>query len=75
MATTEFLKDLLSGRKRMVRMQELRPIDTVEKFEELSLQSLLNYGTMHQQNLFEYLPNNYEVTKLSRSYVINVGSH
>ena len=72
MASTAFLRDLLSGAKQMVRLQDLRAIDHVESYEELSLNNLLDYASNNLPRLFDFLPQPYVIGKLSRGYVVNV---
>ena len=72
MASTSFLRDLLSGEKKMVRLEELRAVDHVEAYEELSLSRLLDYAGANLPRLFEYLPQPFVIGKLSRGYVVNI---
>lgn len=72
MVCTDFLRDILSGRKRLLRLDQLRALQQVECYDELKLDNLLEYARQNINALFQYLPDNYVTTKVSRSYVINV---
>lgn len=75
MATLPFLKDILSGTKRMVNRNELRICQKLEKFDSLTIANLIGFGMERINNFADYLPDDYQNNKsISREYVSNVGS-
>jgi hypothetical protein len=72
MASIEFLKDILAGRKRLIKKNQIRYIQKLERFHELTVNNLVDYGMNNINNFGDYLPANHDEAVLSRSYLINV---
>ena len=71
--TIVFLRDILSGRKRMLRKNNVRQVVGAERYEELSIANLLAHVDMHQRDVLQYLPDNPAPNNIDRGYLMNVG--
>ena len=73
MMTLVFIKDILAGRRRLMRIENVQFVPKLEKYPELTVESLLNYARKNLQEFFEYLPAEHnDPAKLSREYCANV---
>lgn len=69
----DFLRAILSGQKSLLKLNEVRFLIGLEKFNELTLANLLERARTDVPRLFDYLPQDYIISRLSREYVLNVG--
>lgn len=72
MCNSQFLKELLAGTKKMVRTRDVRHVENAENYSELSISSLLDFAREHKPQLFEFMPNELDQTRISRRYLIDV---
>ena len=70
----DFLRAVLRGDKKLIKLNVVKFILGLEKYNELTLANLLETARAEVPNLFEYLPDDYVIAKLSREYVLNVSS-
>jgi len=73
MCNVDFLRDILSGRKRLLKMNQVRFVIGSERYADLTLANLLRYAETNLRELEEFIPNNVQPNKLCRDYVLNVG--
>ena len=70
-----WIKDILAGRKSLLPITDIQHVPRLEKFADLTVQSLLVYAEENLLQVFNYLPDDSNpITKISRSYLINVRS-
>ena len=74
MASMDFLRAVLRGDKKLIKLNVVKFILGLEKYNELTLANLLETARAEVPNLFDYLPDDYFIAKLSREYVLNVSS-
>lgn len=55
----------------MLRMAEVRFVNAAERYNELSVASLMEYAREHLPVLLDYLPN-IEPAKIDRKFLLNV---
>lgn len=72
MCTVDFLRDILSGRKLMKKLPQVRFVIGSERYSDLTLASLLRYAEENLRELENYIPSNVQPNKLCREYVLNV---
>ena len=66
-----FLKDFLVGKKRLLKIEQVRFLPRAFNFRELSLEKLIN-SLSNPNDALLYLPSNVPYHKLDRSYSLNV---
>lgn len=67
------LKDVLSGHRKLVKKAEMIPLIGFERFEELTLQRLIQYGRENIPDFMSYLPEEpFTMGQLDRVYIMNV---
>ena len=70
-----WIKDILAGRKSLLPITDIQHVPRLEKFADLTVQSLLVYAEENLLQVFNYLPDDSNpITKISRSYLIKVRS-
>lgn len=74
MCTVDFLREILSGRKRLLKLNAVRFVIGTERYQDLTLTSLLRYAEDNLRELEQFVPNNVQPNKLCREYVLNVKS-
>jgi hypothetical protein len=72
MASMDFLRDVLRGHKRLLKLNAVKFLLGLEKFHELTIANLLEVARAQVPQVFDYLPDNYIISRLSREYVMNV---
>lgn len=72
MASMDFLRAVLSGQKSLLKLNQVRFLIGLEKYNELTLANLLERARTAVPRLFDYLPQDYIISRLSREYVLNV---
>ena len=72
MASIAFLRQILSGQKRLLALDQVRVVGEVERYAELEIGSLLQYARDHLPECLEYLPDNLDNSKIDRVYLMTV---
>ena len=72
MATLPFLKDILSGRKKLIKLQNARIVVELERYSELTIERLMEYGEQNIINFNDYLPEDIQRPKICRQYLSTV---
>ena len=68
--TVWHLRDLATGKKTIVKSGRVRVLN-VPHFDGLSINDFLKFATAHEK-VFDALPEENEIPKLPRQYVINI---
>src|SRR3990167_6830736 len=63
---------ILSGRNRMIKSADMRIVEKAERFQELTIENVLDYCRENQPDIFEYLPTPVEPTRIHRGYLLSV---
>ena len=72
MACMDFVKDILKGRKKMIKLDSVKFVQVPEKYAELTINNLITVARAQLPQLFEYLPDNIVPAKIDREYFLNV---
>ena len=71
-AKKPFLRQLLSGQKRMLLLSEARFVTQAERYPELSVTSLLQHVHMELPQALEYLPDDPTPETICRKFLMNI---
>ena len=72
MARMGFLRGVLSGRKKLIKMTEVNFLPKVERFRSLTIEKMLAYCTDNIEGIFDYLPDDPSENTVDRTYLLNV---
>lgn len=72
MANLQFLRDVVRGHKKLIKLNLVKFLIGLEKYNELTLANLLETARAEVPSLFDYIPDDYVIPRLCREYVLNV---
>lgn len=72
MCSIDFLKDILAGKRKLVKLNQVRFVSGLERFTELTISSLMDFGLENVPNYEIYFPQDVPRSKLCREYVAHI---
>jgi hypothetical protein len=68
----DFIRQLLSGRKKMLKMSRVNFCPPIERYRKLSVKHLVEWSELNVPTLRDFLPDVTNFSSLDRTYVLNV---
>lgn len=72
MCSLDFVRQLLNGQKLMVKINDVRVVNKPERYQELTVTSLLDHCRQNIPEVLRYLPEDLDPARIDRGYLLNV---
>ena len=72
MAKMNFLRKVLNGKKKLLKVNKMILLPKIERFKSLSVENMLEYCCNNLDEIFNYLPDDPQFGVLDRGFLLNV---